>query len=54
MHEKDVYYTTKAQLLANMDSMMGGRAAEELIYGTDKITTGASSDLMVWLDILIH
>jgi len=53
MHEKDVYYTTKAQLLANMDSMMGGRAAEELIYGTDKITTGASSDLMVRLNIFI-
>ncbi|XP_026828195.1 ATP-dependent zinc metalloprotease YME1 homolog isoform X2 [Ooceraea biroi] len=46
MHEKDVYYTTRAQLLATLDSMMGGRAAEELVYGTDKITTGASSDLM--------
>ena len=38
---------TKAQLLAMMDTMMGGRAAEELIFGPDKITSGASSDLQV-------
>ncbi|CAL1678113.1 unnamed protein product [Lasius platythorax] len=46
MHEKDVYHITKSQLLANMDSMMGGRAAEELIFGPEKVTTGASSDLV--------
>ncbi|KAG5313567.1 YME1 metalloprotease, partial [Pseudoatta argentina] len=45
MHEKDVYHITKSQLLANMDSMMGGRAAEELVFGPEKVTTGASSDL---------
>ncbi|XP_031842415.1 ATP-dependent zinc metalloprotease YME1L [Nomia melanderi] len=44
MPEKDVYHTTKSQLLATMDSMMGGRAAEELIFGPDKVTTGAASD----------
>lgn len=49
MHEKDVYHVTKSQLLANMDSMMGGRAAEELIFGPERVTTGASSDLAVWL-----
>jgi len=47
MHEKDVYHVTKSQLLANMDSMMGGRAAEELVFGSEKVTTGASSDLEV-------
>ncbi|XP_077292563.1 ATP-dependent zinc metalloprotease YME1L [Arctopsyche grandis] len=39
------YHVTKQQLLAMIDTMMGGRAAEELIFGPDKITSGASSDL---------
>lgn len=38
--EKERYHVTKAQLLAMMDTMMGGRAAEELIFGPDKITSG--------------
>ncbi|XP_043485680.1 ATP-dependent zinc metalloprotease YME1L [Polistes fuscatus] len=42
--EKDNYLTTKSHLLARMDCLMGGRAAEELIFGPDKITTGAASD----------
>ncbi|XP_076243376.1 ATP-dependent zinc metalloprotease YME1L isoform X2 [Calliopsis andreniformis] len=42
--DRDIYLRTKAQLLAVMDSMMGGRAAEELIFGPDKVTTGAAND----------
>ena len=36
--EKDSYHETKAQPLAQMDVAMGGRAAEELIFGKEKIT----------------
>lgn len=43
--EGDMWHETKAQMLASMDVSMGGRAAEELIFGKDKITGGASSDL---------
>uniref|UniRef100_A0A224Z481 Metalloprotease m41 ftsh n=1 Tax=Rhipicephalus zambeziensis TaxID=60191 RepID=A0A224Z481_9ACAR len=43
--EKEHYHVTKAQMLATMDTLMGGRAAEELVFGSEKITSGASSDL---------
>ncbi|XP_067629708.1 ATP-dependent zinc metalloprotease YME1L isoform X2 [Eurosta solidaginis] len=52
--EKERYHVTKAQLLAMMDTMMGGRAAEELIFGTEKITSGASSDLKQATSIATH
>ncbi|XP_047109416.1 ATP-dependent zinc metalloprotease YME1L-like [Schistocerca piceifrons] len=45
MPEKERYYVTKSQFMAVLDMLMGGRAAEELIFGPDKITSGASSDL---------
>lgn len=43
--EKESYHVTRNQMLATMDTLMGGRVAEELIFGPDRITTGASSDL---------
>lgn len=54
MPEKERYHVTKTQLLAMMDTMMGGRAAEELIFGPEKITSGASSDLKQATSIANH
>lgn len=42
--EKEQYNMTKSQLLAQMDVAMGGRVAEEIAFGADKVTTGASAD----------
>jgi cell division protease FtsH len=43
--EKDRFSVTRAKLLDDLAVAMGGRAAEELIFGYDKVTTGASSDI---------
>uniref|UniRef100_A0A7N5ZTF2 ATP-dependent zinc metalloprotease YME1L1 n=1 Tax=Anabas testudineus TaxID=64144 RepID=A0A7N5ZTF2_ANATE len=42
--ENDRWSETRSQLLAQMDVSMGGRVAEEIIFGNENITTGASSD----------
>ena len=39
-------HTNKAKLLAQITVSLGGRAAEEIVYGKDKISTGASQDLI--------
>ena len=43
--EKDEVSQTREQLHAQMAIAMGGRVAEELIFGEDKVTTGAVSDI---------
>ncbi|HSD82014.1 MAG TPA: AAA family ATPase, partial [Solirubrobacteraceae bacterium] len=43
MPQEDKFLTTKAELQDNMAMTLGGRAAEEIIFG--EITTGASNDL---------
>ncbi|MEK7402024.1 MAG: ATP-dependent zinc metalloprotease FtsH [Gemmatimonadota bacterium] len=43
--EDDRVSMTRMQLLANLVRMYGGRAAEELVFGKDRVTTGAASDI---------
>ncbi len=43
--EKDHLTYTKTQLLDKITMILGGRVAEEIIYGPDFITTGAQNDL---------
>ena len=43
--EKDEVSQTREQLHAQMAIAMGGRVAEEIIFGDDKVTTGAASDI---------
>lgn len=52
--KKEHYHTRKSEMLASMDTMMGGRAAEEIIYGPDRITSGAASDLKQATAIATH
>lgn len=43
--ENDQFSVSRAKLLDDLIVAMGGRAAEELVFGYDKVTTGASSDI---------
>ncbi len=43
--ENDRFSITRAKLHDDLIVAMGGRAAEELIFGYEKVTTGASSDI---------
>jgi len=43
--EDDQYLLSQQQMMASIAIFMGGCAAEELVFGTDNVTTGASSDL---------
>lgn len=47
--EKEKYITSKEEMLASIDAALGGRAAEELVFG--KLTTGAYSDFKAATDI---
>ena len=43
--EKDRYGYKKVELVSRLAMMFGGRVAEELIYGPEEVTTGASDDI---------
>jgi cell division protease FtsH len=43
--EGDRYSKSKSKLLAELTMAMGGRAAEEIIFGADKVSNGAAGDI---------
>lgn len=43
--EADKYSVSRKQLDSQMASLYGGRVAEELVFGTENVTTGASNDI---------
>ncbi|EWY38942.1 ATP-dependent metalloprotease [Skermanella stibiiresistens SB22] len=49
--EGDRISLSRAKLEADLAVAMGGRVAEELIFGIDRVTTGASSDIKMATDI---
>ncbi len=48
--EGDRYSKSKSKLLAELTMAMGGRAAEEIIFGSDKVSTGAGGDIKAATD----
>jgi len=44
--EQDRYSHSKRRLESQLSSLFGGRIAEELIFGVEAVTTGASNDIM--------
>lgn len=44
--ERDRFSVTFAKMKADLAVAMGGRVAEEMIFGHEKVTSGASSDIM--------
>ncbi|MBX7199580.1 MAG: ATP-dependent zinc metalloprotease FtsH [Rhodospirillaceae bacterium] len=49
--ERDKYSMSKIELQAQVASLFGGRVAEEITFGPDKVTTGASDDIRRATDI---
>ena len=43
--EEDRYSQSREQLESMISSMFGGRIAEEIVFGTEHVTTGASNDI---------
>ncbi|MCW8964441.1 MAG: ATP-dependent zinc metalloprotease FtsH, partial [Gammaproteobacteria bacterium] len=49
--EEDRYSHSKRRLTSSICSLFGGRIAEEIIFGADHVTTGASNDIERATDI---
>ncbi|MGE0416686.1 MAG: ATP-dependent zinc metalloprotease FtsH [Acetobacteraceae bacterium] len=48
--EGDRYSKSKSKLLSELTMAMGGRAAEEIIFGPDKVSNGAAGDIKMATD----
>ena len=49
--ERDQISITREKMYANLAVAMGGRIAEEEVFGYDKVTSGASSDIKQATDL---
>jgi cell division protease FtsH len=49
--ERDAYSLHRDKMHANLSVAMGGRIAEELIFGYDKVSSGASGDIQMATDL---
>jgi cell division protease FtsH len=49
--EGDRYSTSKVKLLQQLVMAMGGRAAEEIIFGADRVSNGAAGDIKMATDM---
>ncbi|MFA7440169.1 MAG: ATP-dependent zinc metalloprotease FtsH [Sphingomonadaceae bacterium] len=49
--ERDSYSFHRDKMYANLSVAMGGRVAEELTFGHDKVTSGASGDIQMATDL---
>ncbi|VFP81153.1 ATP-dependent zinc metalloprotease FtsH [Buchnera aphidicola (Cinara kochiana kochiana)] len=47
----DVLVTHRQKLEGQIATLYGGRLAEEIIYGSDKVSTGASNDIRIATDL---
>ncbi|MCX6823977.1 MAG: ATP-dependent zinc metalloprotease FtsH [candidate division SR1 bacterium] len=54
MPNEDMYLNSKVKFLDEVVSLLGGRAAEEIFFGSDNITTGASNDFEKATDIITN
>lgn len=54
MPNEDMYLRSKAQFLDEVVSLLWGRAAEEIFFGADNITTGASNDFEKATEIITN
>lgn len=50
---KDTMFQSQRQLKANIQVLLAGRVAEELIFGSEEVTTGASNDIQKASQLLV-